>query len=228
MRASLILYGSRARGEAVHASDVDLILAEDGKLLRRPRISNGVSVHWYAKDWLRSEALAGNLFVYHVAFEGKSLVEGCDLLSDLQGTFQKRHSYKDDIETAALILRMVLETDWKADRGLRQRYFWALRTMLICRSADLGTPKFSATALEGVVNIHGLAEHIHQRSEASYRDCVTMGAAVSKECAPFLDPNLAGTRLRDHLLGLGGIAFETVRLIEEEEAVKDFANRLYL
>lgn len=113
MSESLILYGSRARNEARRASDVDLILAVEGLSLRSPHTVHGVSLHLYSKGWLIEEARTGNLFVYHVAYEGIALHDDGNLLHNLRSSFVKKVSYQKDIEIATNVLRLMLEKNWQ-------------------------------------------------------------------------------------------------------------------
>ncbi len=218
MGTALILYGSRARGEARSASDVDLIFAKDGMSLESPRIVHGVSVHLYSKGWLEAEAQLGSLFSYHVAYEGIALYDEDDFLKRLQGKFRRRDSYRAEIQTAALILRMLLENDWRDNRDARRRYFWAIRTILISDLADHGAILFASSALEKHAGIPGLAAHIDARDDATFNSCARFGALVLRVAGAM--PPLTGELLRDHLIALGGIARDTVRVVEEREALE--------
>lgn len=224
----MILYGSRARGETRPGSDVDLILAEEGYSINSPRDAHGVSVHSYAKGWLEAEASKGSLFAYHVAFEGVALRDDDGFLTRLRASFRKKMSYAEDTEQAALILRMLLEQDWRDNHEARRRYFWAVRTILICRSAELGTPAFAAASLEALSAIGGLAHHIDSRLEASFAECVAIGMEVLTKFGGNLPPALQGARLRDYLMALRGIARDTVRIVEEREAIEVGSELIYL
>jgi len=226
MSAVLILYGSRARGETRPGSDVDLILAEEGMSLRPSITRHGISVHLYSQDWLEAEALAGSLFCYHVAHEGISLRDEDGFLERLRQQFRKKASYRAEIETAALILRMLLEKDWGDNLAARRRYFWAIRTILISTAADQNSFLFASTALETFAEIRGLAAHIDAREAATFETCAAFGAQVSRIIEA--TPDLRGLPLRDHLIALGGIGRDSVRLIEEREAVEASGLAIYL
>jgi hypothetical protein len=226
--AALILYGSRARGETRPGADVDLILAEEGDSINSPQDAFGVSVHSYSKGWLEAEAAKGSLFVYHVAFEGFALYDNTEFLVRLRSSFRKKASYLEDKAQATLILRMLLEKDWRDNHQARRRYFWAIRTILICGSAELGTPAFASAALEDLSGIGGLAAHIDSRSYASFADCRLIGNEVLTKFGLDSDPALQGVRLRDHLMALGGIAWNSVRIVEEPEAIELGSGLIYL
>ena len=73
MTATLILYGSRARGDARPNSDVDILLAPDEGQIGKPKKFDGLSLHIYPKNWLFENARSGDLFAYHIASEGLSI-----------------------------------------------------------------------------------------------------------------------------------------------------------
>ena len=123
---------------------------------------------------------------------------------------------------------MLIERDWCDNMEARRRFFWAVRTVLICLSAECGKPIFSSNALEGLSGIFGLAKMIGERARMSFLDCRTLGEKVLER---FLSPqksHLTGEVLRDVLNGLGGIAQDSVRIVEEREAIEEGGLRLYL
>jgi predicted nucleotidyltransferase len=199
---ALILYGSKARGDARLNSDVDLIFASDDDELGSPSQANGVSVHRYPKGWLEKESVAGNLFAYHVAFE--------------------------DIGIAALVLKMLIERDWTHNFDARRRFFWALRTVLIGASAEAGTPIFSAESMERLSAIAGLAALVQERDIANFDQCRALGTRVLERYPPAGLIDLQGQSLRDYLVEWGGIARDSVRVIEEAEAIADVGLAIYL
>lgn len=226
MASALILYGSRARGEARAGSDLDLILAEDGMSLGHPRAVQGVSVHLYSKDWLEAEARAGSLFTYHVAYEGIALHDDSEFMERLRQAFRKKASYRNEIEIAALVLRILIERDWADSLHTKRRYFWALRTTIISSAADRGKFIFASSALERESGIYGLGTLIDARDHANFEDCVVFGEQVLKTAGSL--PNLNGQELRERLVSLGGIARDSVRIVEEPEAIEDQGLTAYL
>jgi hypothetical protein len=225
---ALILYGSKARGDARLNSDVDLIFASDDDELGSPSQANGVSVHRYPKGWLEKESVAGNLFAYHVAFEGIGLEDPQDFLSRLRDLFQRKASYAEDIGIAALVLKMLIERDWTHNFDARRRFFWALRTVLIGASAEAGTPIFSAESMERLSAIAGLAALVQERDIANFDQCRALGTRVLERYPPAGLIDLQGQSLRDYLVEWGGIARDSVRVIEEAEAIADVGLAIYL
>ncbi|TCQ05736.1 nucleotidyltransferase domain-containing protein [Sphingomonas sp. PP-CC-3A-396] len=227
MADSLILYGSRARGDSRAGSDVDLISASDGQGIVSPVELNGISVHRYSKGWLEQQACEGSLFAYHVAFEGIGLLDPDSFLCRLKAAYRPKHSYRDDARIAALILRFFMERDWNKSDEAKRRLFWAIRTILICASADAGTPLFSSRALEQFADLDGLSSLIDRRSLASLAEVNAMGTRVLDMFQPALD-DINGERLAKYLAETGGIARDSVRILGEIEAIELIGLSIYM
>jgi len=228
MTAALILYGSRARGGAKQGSDVDLIYADEGNSIGTPQVIRGISIHFYSQGWLEAQSRSGSLFAYHIAFEGISLNQTDKVLQRIRESFTKRHSYRDNQSEALLILKFILEKDWGFNLEARRRYFWAIRTIFICESAELGSPQFASEALEKISGIERLAAHIDDRASASFNDCRRYGESILSAFRRQLPTNLRGDELRAHLTGMGGIGLDSVRIVEEQEAVEGSGLQIYL
>ena len=224
----LLLYGSKARGEARTNSDVDLLLALDDEDPRAPTTTQGVSLHRYPKRWLEKSARSGTLFSYHVAFEGVALEDPDDFLGRLRGIFVPKASYQGELLLGASVMRLLLEKDWEANFAARQRFFWALRTVLIASSTRLGAPTFASDALEGQAAVPGVAALIYGRDSAPFETCRRIGLQVLATLAPPGHGDLSGQALRDQLMAEGGIARDSVRVLEEDEAIADMGLAIYL
>lgn len=227
MTSALILYGSRARGEAEEGSDVDLILADPGDGIRSPHVSNGVSVHWYSQDWLAAEAQVGNLFVYHIAFEGVPLIDYNDLLGSLRRAFRLKTTYSEEAAQAATVMALAMRHEFSESPLIRRRFFWALRTLAISKSADAGSPVFGAAALEGILGVPGIADLIRNRSSAPRTLCLALGLEVLVRCGRENLVKLDEQQLRDEMIVSGGLASNFVRFLEEPEIIANRANEPY-
>lgn len=224
----LILYGSRARGDAYPASDVDLLLATSEALPQSPVERMGVSLHRYPRHWLLEQASSGDLFAYHIGYEGVALQDEKGFLRILKEAFQRRRSYLTDARNGLLVARLLTESDWGPDAGLRRRFFWGLRTCLISSMAEKGAPVFSAEKLEASSSLDGLADLLRRRRTASFEECRAI--AIRMERVFFtLDPsNLTGDDLKGFLINTGGYpaecayAFEK-RVWEDEAHVSVYA-----
>lgn len=227
MSDSLILYGSRARGDARVGSDVDLISAFDGHGVGSPVELNGVSLHRYSKEWLEQQAGEGSLFAYHVAFEGIGLFDPDGFLCRLKAAYRPKSSYRNDARIAALVVRYFMQRDWNGNEEAKRRFFWAIRTILICASADAGTPVFSSGALERFAGLDGLSSIIDRRSSVPLAEVNTMGTRVLNQFQPELD-DLHGEALTEYLIEIGGIASDSVRILGEPEAVEAAGLAIYM
>jgi hypothetical protein len=228
MSAALILYGSRARGDARVGSDIDIILAEEGDHVGRPRANSGISIHQYGKTWLVNQARIGNLFAYHVAHEGRPLLDELHFLQEMRTAACLKASYGAERRTAALIMRLLLERDWQSNAEIRRRYFWALRTMLITATADRGEPAFASRDLEVAVRIDGLTQHIDSRNDASFNECALFGCETMRRFGVRETGDLQGEALRDLLIRMGGIAADSVRIFEMKDVEKGSELAIYM
>ena len=224
----LVLYGSKARGTVRPGSDVDLLLALDGLDLAPPTTTHGVSLHRYPKGWLEKSARAGTLFSYHIAFEGIALEDQGDFLGHLRGLYECKASYQEELVLGASVMKLLLEKEWEANFAARQRFFWALRTMLIAASTRAGPPKFAADTLECLAGVVGIAALIETREAAPFDACQRIGLQVLAALAPPELGDLSGEALRDHLMAQGGIARDSVRVVEESEAIAESGLAIYL
>lgn len=227
MQPTLILYGSKARGDARPDSDVDLIYALNGEELQAPTYANGISVHRYPKLWLEKQAKRGALFAYHIAFEGVALEDPEGFLDRLRHTYRPKASYEEEIVVGTLVMKLLLATDWESNFEARRRFFWALRTVLIAETADDGSPIFSPALHEARSCVRGVADLIDHREEADFANCRAIGEGI---LARYLRPeliNLDGEALRRQLMDRGGIARDSVRILEEGEAIAEAGLAIY-
>ena len=228
MAPTLILYGSKARGDARPNSDVDLLYALEGEKLQPPTHASGVSVHRYPKGWLEDSARAGTLFAYHVAFEGVPLEDPEHFIDRLRKMFRAKASYEDEIKIGALVMKLLLEADWGTNFEARRRFFWALRTVLIALSASKGRPVFATTILEALSGVTGVAALIDNREHATFGACHAVGAMVLAKYLPAAVAELEKRGLREVLIASGGIGRDSVRVLEEGVATADIGLAIYL
>jgi len=214
-KEALILYGSRARGDAGVHADVDLMLATDAARPQSPVERMGVSLHRYPRAWLLEQARQGDLFAYHVGHEGVALQDGHGFLLDLSTAFSRRASYAADVRVGLLVARLMAETSWSTDAGLRRRFFWGVRTCLISSTAQDGSPIFSAPLLESLTRIEGLADLLCRRTTASFEECRALADRLEQSFNGIASASLKGDALRAFLTEVGGYAAECARASEE-------------
>lgn len=148
MLLSLILFGSRARGDHRVASDVDLLGVVDGGAIKEEVASRGTSFYRYPIETLRSKAADGDLFTLHLSLEGKVLHDTASVFASVCEAFRFKESYNDEIrEASAVIYFLLSRRQFLETRPSRKRLIWGIRTILIARSAEQRTPAFSSSAL---------------------------------------------------------------------------------
>lgn len=143
----MALFGSHARGDAALNSDVDLLLVTDERRVRHAAMGD-VSLFLYPWSRLLRAARGGDLFVRHIVQEARALHDPGRLLENLRAEFRLKRSYSREISNASdlgwFIVRHPLELPQPL---LGKRIAWCVRTILIARSAEQGSPVFSASAL---------------------------------------------------------------------------------
>lgn len=141
---AVALFGSRARGDEDPSSDVDLLLVTAEGPARHASMGD-LSLSFYPLPDLHARARSGNLFLCHVLREGRTLYDPEACFPTLQAEFRLRPSYAAAIHQAAdLAWYMVRFGRRYPDTSLfRRRIAWCVRTILIARSAELGTPTFA-------------------------------------------------------------------------------------
>lgn len=227
MRPTLILYGSTARGDARPNSDVDLLLALDTEALEEPSSTKRVSVHRYPKAWLERKAKDGSLFVYHIAHEGLALDDPSDFLLELRAACVLKPSYNEELMTAGLVVKLLTENDWGFNYHAQRRFFWALRTILVTASTRIGAPIYSTDLLERTLGPPGLSELLERRESASFEQCRRVADKIISGFLPNHLLDVEGESLRSILMERGGIARDSVRVVEEGEAISDIGLHLY-
>ena len=145
---SLVLFGSRARGDFGHDSDVDLLVINNSAHMRSKTL-NKINVVYYPYDFLCSKSKSGDLFVLHLKLEAKVIFDPLMLFNNLCDKFKYKENYDDDIASASMIGKMLVQhtQEFVSNKQLNKRIAWCVRTILIARSAEIRKPVFSANAL---------------------------------------------------------------------------------
>lgn len=212
MIKSIILYGSKARGDHDRFSDTDLMGVSDFDDIQKPFDQLGVSLHLYPHSWLQVEAKSGSLFLLHIATEAVPMFDPSNVLDGLRSDFQYRPNYIAEREMGSRVISAAINLEEEAFTSvMRRRYFWGLRTALMADLAEKRTPKFSAQALEKYSGLLGLALHIQTRSDASLPECQRFGSAVLKHLGTFemfASDEDKKNNVR-YLFGVGGVGTAT-------------------
>lgn len=142
------LFGSRARGDHSENSDVDLLHVTNDDRAAHSQTA-GVSVSSYPLTDLKQRAATGDLFLYHVLFEGLPLYDPEGHFGALKEAFKLRSDYSVDIRKAVDLGWFIVHHHRSIpDRQMiGRRAAWVTRTILIAASAEKGRPVFSRDAL---------------------------------------------------------------------------------
>jgi predicted nucleotidyltransferase len=142
------LFGSRARGDNSEYSDVDLLHVTNEDRVFHSQVA-GVSVSSYPLADLKQKAATGDLFLYHVLFEGRPLYDPGGYLEVLKSSFVLRSDYSVEIRRAVDLGWFIIHyRNSISDQDMiGRRVAWVVRTILIAKSAEAGRPIFSRSAL---------------------------------------------------------------------------------
>ncbi|TAY98658.1 nucleotidyltransferase domain-containing protein [Rhizobium leguminosarum] len=140
---AIFLYGSWARGDQGERSDKDLLMVTDEE--KGYHVTDGVnSMTYYPLSSLKSKALLGDLFIYHIVLEAKCVLDPNNVLSLLRKTFKPKESYFAETRHGGDLGWYLVHHHLSLPLGLvAKRIAWSVRTVLIARSATRGRPVFS-------------------------------------------------------------------------------------
>ena len=170
--SAILLFGSRAREDNSRGSDTDLLLISPPGTPQHKSIGH-LSMFFYPWQKLTSDARDGDLFVCHIVREAKPVFDPLDQLEQLRSQFRLRTSYAREIAQAR-------DLGWFLDRHagslnsnmVVRRMVWCIRTIIIARLAERGTPAFAPAALvtaAPAVAADILADRHQRRLDATMR-----------------------------------------------------------
>ncbi len=145
--SAILLFGSRARGDNSRGSDTDLLLISPPGTPQHKSIGH-LSMFFYPWQKLTADARDGDLFVCHIVREAKPVFDPLGQLDQLRSQFRLRTNYAREIAQAH-------DLGWFLDRHagalndnvVVRRMAWCIRTILIARLAERGTPAFAPLEL---------------------------------------------------------------------------------
>jgi hypothetical protein len=142
-----LLFGSLARADHAEGSDTDLLMVSLDKHTHHVSVGH-LSLFLYPWHQLQQDARDGDLFICHLAYEAKPLIDPDNYLAKLQSAFQFRSSYQGEIDRATDFgMYLVRFGDELNSSLLTKRALWCIRTILIARSAERRDPIFAPQRL---------------------------------------------------------------------------------
>lgn len=181
MLLSVVLFGSRARGDHRMRSDVDLLGITD-TWVANPKPTRGATMFLYDFNYLLKRAKEGDLFLSHIVHEGQVLHDSARAFSQITKRFQFRESYEDEIRAATAIIKFIVAADVLVDNlAIRKRVVWAMRTILIARAASTQCAIFSSSGLAAKFKIEGLEKVIDDRSTVDFLKLLSYAQLVYEE-----------------------------------------------
>ena len=224
--SSIILYGSRARGDHRRDSDVDLLGVVDTPTISRTPAVRGANLHLYPFDYLINKAKSGDLFLLHLTSEGKPLFDSFGIFKSLQESFKYKKSYSKEISegTAVVLFLCSNPAALKKETG-RKRLVWGFRTILIGAAADRGLAIFSSRKLEEFSNIENLKTSIDNKFRTDFTTISEVARAVTTS---FGDRDLVKSWPNGKLSQMGAImrsgriGRSTAKLVFPSIEVEDF------
>lgn len=216
MLLSLVLFGSRARGDYRMRSDVDLLgITEAWRKTDAPY--RGTAMYLYDFDYLLKKAALGDLFVCHLVKEGRLLHDTIGTFDRINSEFRYKEEYSAEIKCGSAIIRfLIANVKDLSSTELRKRLVWAIRTILIGRSAENKKAVFSSQALSKFSELKALAGVIDNRYSVDIDDLVTLATRVDNEFGHVSKSRFptAYAKQLDILRRLGSMGNSTIELVE--------------
>jgi hypothetical protein len=165
MIISLVLFGSRARGDHRLNSDVDMLGVVEGGAIKDEVAVRGASFYRYPLNYLRERSECGDLFVLHLVSEGRILHDTGGLFADICHRFTYKLTYEAEIrEASAIALYIISRKGHNLSKKVRKRLVWAFRTIIIANAAQQKRAVFSSSDLQEYAKIDGIKEAIDRRN----------------------------------------------------------------
>lgn len=214
--AATALFGSRARGDAVEGSDVDLLLWTSEAFPRHVK-AGSMSLALYPEADLLDKARRGDLFAAHLAFEAVALHDPDGKLEELRRSYSPPASYLPQINAASdLAWCLVGHAARLQPALLNARAAWCARTIAIARCAEAGRIAFATEILAANLAAHELSDLVRLKDseERVFDSTPQLRRFVSRHGRPNPLPSaLRSLRgFRDHFeRTANGFALKTIR-----------------
>lgn len=224
MLVSLVLYGSRARGDHRQKSDVDLLGVVEQGPIRNELSAGGTSVYRYPYELLLNNSRRGDLFVLHLVREGIVLHDSLGLFAAVQKEFEFRTYYSDVISDAYFVTKFFQTRPVLLKQKMaRKRLVWATRTILIARAAEQKLALFSSDALARFSGLSGLKKAIDDRNLVDHGELLTLAIKIADRYGATDESSLWPEAKEDQralMRGRNGLVADTLKFIQPRRTIK--------
>lgn len=166
---SLVLFGSRARGDYESGSDVDILAINKRGKIQTKNIKN-INFIVYPKEYLKLKAINGDLFLLHLVSESIIIFDSENHFAEIKSLFNYRDNYNHDKQQATDIGYFLVryKSNFHNSHYLNKRMAWCARTILIAKAAEQRLPIFSAKALAEFTNSYEVFKIIKNKDSSSF------------------------------------------------------------
>ncbi|SEJ46168.1 Nucleotidyltransferase domain-containing protein [Azotobacter beijerinckii] len=166
---SLVIYGSRARNDHAPESDTDLFAITDDANYKMIVVGS-TNIACYPRETALERAKSGELFFFHIVKEGTPIYDPGYEFDKLKNAFTPKNNYQKEIINATeLGYALVDNTETIRNQALlNKRIAWCVRSILIAKTAELGSPIFSKKGLIKYANDHDITDLIDLKNSKAY------------------------------------------------------------
>jgi predicted nucleotidyltransferase len=219
---AIFLYGSWARGDQGEGSDKDLLMVTNES--RGYHVTDGHhSMTYYPLETLQEKATFGDLFVYHLIREAKSVFDPNDVLDAIRKLFKQKDSYQTEILHGSDMGWFLVSNHVALSENLAaKRIAWSVRTILIAKSVMQGHPTFAPEKLSSFSKFPNteplIAARHGQFSDETIR--ALQGFLEFEGLGPQLKPDAGEAEWRRHFAQTGNyVGVQLMKSLNDNETL---------
>lgn len=217
-----LLFGSLARADQSERSDTDLLMISLGDETHHVSIGH-LSLFLYPWHTLENNARDGDLFVCHLVYEAKPLLDPDGYLLKLKEAFRFRSNYMTEIAHATDLGWYLVKYGDELNSFLQaKRTLWCLRTILIARSAERRAPVFAphllAKQTRSVAGRDLLTRRHNTRDDTEVRQSLRLFLEAETTFDPFNEQADRTAFMERFKATSNKVALETLRQEEQSQA----------